>query len=61
MSSHFWHENFIGFFTYVRDIVIGVMLVMLNFCTVHIRSLDRHKIDVIYNNVHRNERKLVTL
>ena len=34
---------------------------MHGFCTLHIRILGRHKIDIINNNVHRNEHNLVTL
>ena len=37
------------------------VLLMNGFCTLHIRILGRHKIDVINSNVHRHERNLVTL
>ena len=37
------------------------LLSMHGFCTLHIRILGRHKIDVINSNVYINERNLVTL
>ena len=37
------------------------VLLMQGFCTLHIRILGRHKIDVINSNVQRNERNLMTL
>ena len=37
-----------------------LMLLMHSFCTLHVFILGRPKIDVINDNVYRNERNLVT-